>query len=897
MQMMRRGFTGDARTRALRAQAAILRNNGVPVDASGRVIVDGKLFREHVINMGNKELAQHVAQYIQDFRDHGTFLAEKAVKGSKEVQFNRGATERNIFAESLKNDSRHTMPVDADGVARNALFQEKNGRREWRPQQDIKQEHTAMQRAMFGIVGLLPSLPRGSKEMGKTFKSDNTPIVYGAVMPDAFYAHPSIPQYLKTHVQGMEDAIGRGGTMVMDWLQVGSRQDGAYKVDKLIANGSSRTSEVRPFGMSINKKGMMLAHVLEMEQVYANFSRAFKNPEVQRIFKDEADMVDTLNKVLDNHTKGLAGDFQLGGGPDASRAKYDWINAATGLYDLRRNRDKNPVAAENKFPSAVKTPRMDRVMALREGNPDGFKVDYEKWATRAMPDTPRDAGDAQHADLEARYKAGDASALEEARALASARTQEAGNGRSGWHGTGAENFYEFSSEKSGGRGFYFSKKKEYAGSYAKGDSSRIIEAFLDVKNPIRMEDFLKYGTDAGLSKAEAVKQAKADGFDGIEGAREIVAFSPNQIKSADPFTYDDNGRLIPLSERFNAGSKDIRFMPDSRATNEHPIRPMRNGGMTTAPGIVNIGDVRALPAYHGTPHEIPAEEGFRLDKIGTGEGAQAYGHGLYFAGDRKVAETYKKALSGFDELTLHTAEGKKKGPTLDDVDLEVAKYLEAGERAAGQFKHNTVYYAKQQAEAAGRQDVVERLDRYGRDAKVGYEKNNGTLFTVDLDVKPDELLDWDIALAEQPAQVRKALQKVIGGKVSPDGLDMGGGAVVRDNRNGKVKPSSSSPWVLVTGESMFDLSQKDVDRMTAEHANPKGENIYTRLAAKMGGQKQASDFLNSLGIKGIRYLDGVSRGNGKGTYNYVIFDESRIKILEENGKPRKPLPSSALDSL
>lgn len=37
------------------------------------------------------------------------------------------------------------------------------------------------------------------------------------------------------------------------------------------------------------------------------------------------------------------------------------------------------------------------------------------------------------------------------------------------------------------------------------------------------------------------------------------------------------------------------------------------------------------------------------------------------------------------------------------------------------------------------------------------------------------------------------------------------------------------------------------------------------------------------GVKGIRYLDGISRKKGEGAYNYVIFDESAIQIVERNG--------------
>jgi predicted methyltransferase len=58
-------------------------------------------------------------------------------------------------------------------------------------------------------------------------------------------------------------------------------------------------------------------------------------------------------------------------------------------------------------------------------------------------------------------------------------------------------------------------------------------------------------------------------------------------------------------------------------------------------------------------------EGFKLNKIGTGEGAQAYGHGIYFAGNRDVSESYRKGLSienkGYpvveiDGIPLHTSD-------------------------------------------------------------------------------------------------------------------------------------------------------------------------------------------------------------------------------------------------
>ena len=66
--------------------------------------------------------------------------------------------------------------------------------------------------------------------------------------------------------------------------------------------------------------------------------------------------------------------------------------------------------------------------------------------------------------------------------------------------------------------------------------------------------------------------------------------------------------------------------------------------------IFDPGNKLFMPtAYHGTPHTFSAEPGaplgrFRTSAIGTGEGAQAYGHGLYFSSKQAVAEFYKSKL-------------------------------------------------------------------------------------------------------------------------------------------------------------------------------------------------------------------------------------------------------------
>lgn len=93
------------------------------------------------------------------------------------------------------------------------------------------------------------------------------------------------------------------------------------------------------------------------------------------------------------------------------------------------------------------------------------------------------------------------------------------------------------------------------------------------------EDYFNYGTQH-LSTREVSKYAKQAGYDGVifknlkdNGGRNsnvsldtvsdvYIAFNPNNVKSADAITYDNNGKVIPLSERFDGNEDDIRYSLD-----------------------------------------------------------------------------------------------------------------------------------------------------------------------------------------------------------------------------------------------------------------------------------------------------------------------------------------------
>jgi hypothetical protein len=267
-------------------------------------------------------------------------------------------------------------------------------------------------------------------------------------------------------------------------------------------------------------------------------------------------------------------------------------------------------------------------------------------------------------------------------------------------------------------------------------------------------------------------------------------------------------------------------------------------------------------AYHGSPYKF---DKFTLDHIGEGEGAQAYGWGLYFAGNKEVAEFYRsKLVKGFY-------------PTISELE----SWFKPGRVIKGMGGYDKVISFNK----VGKDDwsvTVIRSDKDGNPSKFekerthhtvpldadldaflgGNRKPRGELYKVDI---PDdsELLLWDKPLSEQSEAVKAALEAASDPVVSA-----------------RMSKTLGKP-VYAIGSGYFDL-------------NTKARNFYDELSldmhtkrtmswgeeVKVKNDKAVSEFLNSHGIKGIKYLDGASRTKGEGHHNYVIFDDAAIKILD-----------------
>jgi hypothetical protein len=144
------------------------------------------------------------------------------------------------------------------------------------------------------------------------------------------------------------------------------------------------------------------------------------------------------------------------------------------------------------------------------------------------------------------------------------------------------------------------------------------------------------------------------------------------------------------------------------------------------------------PLYHGSPHDF---DRFDLSKVGTGEGAQAYGHGLYFTSDKEAALGYRERLAGRPE-TKSVRIGDK--VFTDDLTRSQATTSpEFGAEAVLRFDGDVDHAIKWLREGGSAQDKA--AARWLRDNRnnIGTIDAPGRLYEVSVAANPEDFLDWD----------------------------------------------------------------------------------------------------------------------------------------------------------
>jgi hypothetical protein len=154
---------------------------------------------------------------------------------------------------------------------------------------------------------------------------------------------------------------------------------------------------------------------------------------------------------------------------------------------------------------------------------------------------------------------------------------------------------------------------------------------------------------------------------------------------------------------------------------------------------------RGIRAFHGSPYDF---ERFDLSKIGTGEGAQAYGHGLYFAENPATAQSYRDALSPVAGETLLW-------PTAGASDLTKQLILAKNGDIDAAIAH-----AEQMSGSRRTSDLYNGVANELRDikAKGRFDTSPGKTYEVAINADPEHFLDWDKPLSEQSAHVTNSLR-------------------------------------------------------------------------------------------------------------------------------------------
>ena len=285
-----------------------------------------------------------------------------------------------------------------------------------------------------------------------------------------------------------------------------------------------------------------------------------------------------------------------------------------------------------------------------------------------------------------------------------------------------------------------------------------------------------------------------------------------------------------------------------------------------------------MVAWHGTRNDV---DKFSTEKIGTGEGAQAYGYGLYFAGSREVAEWYKKILNNYDKLNALTYEEDRYLPEF--ITVEIMKY---GEYSASKYLDTYKKYLLDTDSHSisikpERVKIVSILEKLIKSGDYSFSKKEGKLYQVELAPAEDEYLLWDKPLSEQSERVKAAVKT---------------GADKFKEITDRANALEDTDETVQKYRDLMD-ERKKYAGFAAINRKPKGYDGNSIYHAVSDGDRSgeagriASQTLHSLGIRGIKYLDGSSRSSGDGNYNYVIFNDSDIEIKAVFSKKGKVVGS------
>jgi hypothetical protein len=347
-------------------------------------------------------------------------------------------------------------------------------------------------------------------------------------------------------------------------------------------------------------------------------------------------------------------------------------------------------------------------------------------------------------------------------------------------------------------------------------------------------------------------------------------------------------------------------------------KALRGGSKATkAADDVKPGDIaKVVPptdksdgifAFHGSGADF---DEFNLSKIGTGEGNQAFGYGLYFTESEDIAKFYKNAVTFQDQQRRRLNIEYKGEKFIDLGDTAQAENASTEYRVLSKLKEDMASYLPANPKLATPEEAKNRLlkrldveiDKYSkagqRDSSVGSidladgskledlitkslqnEKDallkidpddikviTGKTYEVKIKAVMDDLIDYDKPLGQQSDNIKNILNKMKSEVTVDDAINLGFDPF---NYGGSEKKAIQ--------ETIKSLFSKDEDVV----------RFLNNWAAIRGQQATGEKLLAKYGAKGIKYKadQGVGARNAPetGKNNFVIFDDKIIDIMAKYG--------------
>lgn len=294
--------------------------------------------------------------------------------------------------------------------------------------------------------------------------------------------------------------------------------------------------------------------------------------------------------------------------------------------------------------------------------------------------------------------------------------------------------------------------------------------------------------------------------------------------------------------------------------------------------------------FHGSPYEF---EAFDMSKIGTGEGAQSYGHGLYLAENPKVSKGYQERLGG------RTIEGKpvdvKGNPShaaAEAVELfgdGLSKHMDTIRQDIKDFENST-----NPSEIKSREFLKKELAILESGKIPRFDE--GVHYRARIHANKEHFLDWDKPLDQQNQHVQDALKSVLKKEIdwtqpASDFIrDLGYGQQSSDILAKAdipgIKFLDQGSRAVGAGVKTSDLIAPLMDRFNGDKAK-----VISELEGRISGAKELEPVYQSkAGLARIQEaIDELKSDKfvDPRTSNFVLFDASLAEITHKNDIPVK----------